>query len=411
MIERKWYKLDNIGILYASTAKKNLPNVFRYSAELKDKIDELLLQESLNNTLEIYPNFNVNLKKGLFWYYLQETNKHPNVTIENIPICSNIYNNEDDFLFRISYYKNKINFEVCHILSDGRGSIEFFKVLVSNYIKLKYKIKDFNIITNSSRLEKIEDSFYKYYQKKNYRSNNKLKIYNYKGKKMKNQTLFMECHLATDKVLSLAHKYKTTMTAFLVSILIYSFRDELSISDLNKTIKIEIPVDLRTYFNSKSSKNFFGLAHVFYKFNSKADKLEDIISSVNKQFKEKITIDELSKRTNQMVSFEKNLFCRFVPISLKNIVISKIYQKSSKMSTTCLSNVGKIEFDDQISKYIESINILTSTNRFQFTICSYKNNLSIGISSKYKYNNIIKNFCCFFPSNNIEATINVSEVR
>ena len=411
MIERKWYKLDNIGILYASTAKKNSPNVFRYSAEIKGKVEEDILQKALNNSLEIFPNFNVNLKKGFFWYYLQETNKKPKVTIENLPICYNIYTNEDDFLFRVSYYKSKINFEVSHILSDGRGSIEFFKILVSNYIKLKYKIKDFHIITKSSRLEKIEDSFYKYYQKKNYKSNNKLKVYNYKGKKMKNQTLFMECHLNTNKVLSLAHKYNTTLTSILVSILIYSFKDELSISDLNKTIKIEIPVDLRTYFNSQSSRNFFALAHIFYKYNSKEDKLEDIIYKVDKQFKEKITINEISKRTNQMVSFEKNLFCRFVPIAIKNIVLSRIYIKSTKMSTTCLSNIGKIEFDNRISEYIESINILTSTNKFQFTICSYKDNLSIGISSKYKYNNIIKNFCQFFPKNNIELKINVSEVN
>ena len=411
MIERKWYKLDNVGILYASITKKNSPNVFRYSVEIKDNIDKNILQESLNDTLEIYPNFNVNLKKGFFWYYLQETNKIPKVTIENLPICHNIYNNEDDHLFRLSYYKNKINFEICHILSDGRGSIEFFKLLINNYISLKYKIKDFHIITKSSRLEKVEDSFDKYYQKKIYKNNNKLKIYNYKGKKMKNQTLFMECHMDVNKVLSLAHQYKTTLTSLLVSILILSFKEELSTKDLNKTIKIEIPVDLRRYFNSKSSKNFFGLAYVFYKFNNKDDTLEDIISKVNKQFKEKINLDEISKRTNQMVGFTKNVFCRFVPISIKNIVLSIIYKKSIKMSTTCLSNIGKIEFNDKISKYIQSINILTSTNTFQFTVCSCNNDLSIGISSKYKYNNIIKNFCRYFSTNNIEITINVNEVN
>ena len=81
------------------------------------------------------------------------------------------------------------------------------------------------------------------------------------------------------------------------------------------------------------------------------------------------------------------------------------------MSTTCLSNIGKIEFNKEISKYINNISVLTSTNNFQFTICSHKEDLSIGISSKYKYNNIIKNFCCFFPKNNIDININVSEVE
>ena len=411
MIDKKWYKLDNIGILYASITNKNFPNVFRYSATLKEKIDKNILQESLNNTIEIYPNFNVNLRKGIFWCYLQETDKKNKVTIENKPICYNLYKNEEDFLYRVSYYKNKINFEISHILSDGRGSLEFFKILVSNYIKLKHNLNKVEIITKSSNIEKTEDSFDKYYEKNSYKKDNKEKIYNYKGKKMKNQTLFFDCHLNTKEVLLLAHKYNTTLTSFLTSVLIYSFKDELSTKDLDKTIRIEIPVDLRKYYNSNSSKNFFGLAHISYKFNSKKDTLEDIIKNVSKQFKENINIDKLSKRANQMVYYEKNVFCRFAPIFFKNIVLSIIYKCSFNMSTTCLSNIGEIKFKEEISKYINSISVLTSTNNFQFTICSHKEDLSIGISSKYKYNNIIKNFCCFFSKNNLDININVSEVE
>ena len=68
---KKWYKLDNIGKFYASTANTKIPKVFRYSAILNDNVDEVILQIALNKTIEIYPNFNVNLKKGIFWYYLE----------------------------------------------------------------------------------------------------------------------------------------------------------------------------------------------------------------------------------------------------------------------------------------------------------------------------------------------------
>ena len=63
------------------------------------------------------------------------------------------------------------------------------------------------------------------------------------------------------------------------------------------------------------------------------------------------------------------------------------------------------------NNYIENINILTSTINFQFTLCSFKKDLSIGISSKYKYNEIIENFCTFFSNSNIDVVINVSEVE
>ena len=70
MKSKNWYKLDNIGKFYASIASKQIPNVFRYSAILKDEIDEFALNDALKETILIYPNFNVILKKGLFWYYL-----------------------------------------------------------------------------------------------------------------------------------------------------------------------------------------------------------------------------------------------------------------------------------------------------------------------------------------------------
>ena len=130
MKTKKWYKLDNIGKFYASIKNTKTPKVFRYSAVLKEDIDKEILQDALNKTIEIFTNFNVNLKRGLFWYYLDETNKKNIVTEENLPICFKIYNNSDDFLYRVSYFKRKINLEMSHILSDGKGGIEFLKLLI-----------------------------------------------------------------------------------------------------------------------------------------------------------------------------------------------------------------------------------------------------------------------------------------
>ena len=63
---------------------------------------------------------------------------------EDLPICYKLYDNSSDFLYRVTYYKKRINFELSHIISDGLGSLEFFKLLINNYINIRYdlKIKD-----------------------------------------------------------------------------------------------------------------------------------------------------------------------------------------------------------------------------------------------------------------------------
>lgn len=410
MKEKKWHKLDNVGKFYASTAEKDIPNVFRYSASLYGEIDKDILQQALDETVKVFPSFNVNLKRGLFWYYLDETSKRVEVVMENLPICFRLYNNSDDFLYRVSYFKDRINFEISHILSDGRGSVEFFKMLIGNYVKIKHSLDDVDLITKASQSEKEEDSFSKYYKKTKSTNSKTPKIYFYKNKRMKNSTRFMESHMSLSKVLDLSHKYNVTLTTLFVTILIYSFKDEMKVSDMDKSIKIDLPIDLRNYFKSSSTKNFFGLTSIIYKFNNKDDTFEEVLKSVKEQIKDKTTVEKLSERVNMMVAFEKNIFCRIIPIFIKNIALKLIDKFTSQMSTSCISNVGKITFNKDIEKHIKEINILTSTTNFQFTICSFKDDLSIGISSKYKSNEVIKNFCRFFTEEDIDMVMNISEV-
>ncbi len=406
----KWYKLDNVGIFYSFTRNTKIPKVFRYSAILKDNIDSSILQEALNETLKTYPNFNVNLRKGFYWYYLDEASKPPRITKENLPICFKLSTNSDDYLYRVSYFNKKINLEISHILSDGKGSIEFFKHLITTYISLKYNL---NIELNSmnSELEKTEDSFNKYYHKSHHFKKDNYAVYLYKGKKYHHETRFLECHLDLNAVLDLAHKYDTTLTIFLVSVLIMSFKDELKTADYSKHIRIDIPVDLRTYFKSSTLMNFFGLISISYKFTNKEASLEDIISHVTTQFKEKLDAEKLSERVNLMVSFERNWLCRILPIFIKEPVLNIIDKVTSNASTTCLSNIGKVTFDFEVSSYITSISALTSTNTFQFTICSFQNDLCIGLSNRFLNNDILKNFCRYFSHHNFNVTIDVSEVK
>lgn len=227
---------------------------------------------------------------------------------------------------------------------------------------------------------------------------------------MRRQTLYMECNARLLPVLNLVHEKDATVTEFLTAALIYSFKDELKVKDLNKYISIKMPVDFRSHFKSSSSKNFFGLTHIIYKFKSKNDSFDDILKSVKKQFKEN-NISKILYKASSFVAYEYNLFINLIPLNLKTAILRFIYKNFSSKSTTSLSNVGEIKLNEKVTKYINKMSALSSTNDFQFTICSFKDTISIGISSKYKYNNVIKNFCMFLKENNIDLEINVSEVK
>lgn len=405
MNEANWYKLDNVSFYYASLNNKKRPTVFRFSCYLNDDIDKDYLQIALKETIHEFPNFHVNLKKGFFWYYLEESSQDIQVVKEENPICSKLVYDDNDLLYLVSYYKNRINLEMSHILSDGRGALEFFKYLITTYVKYNYK-KNIKVDSASSEMDRIEDSYDKYFKKSNKVKSHNKNIYKYKAPVLKDKTRYYEVHANVNKVLELAHNHNVSLTTYLVSVLIYSILQEFKVRDYNKLIKIEIPVDLRGFYKSQSLKNFFGLMSVDFRPSRGNLEFDEIVKVVNEEMKNRITVENLESRTNKMVSFQKLIAARMLPLFIKEIGMRTIDKFVSKMNTSSLSNVGVVKFDKTVEKYIKSVVVLTSTEGFQHTIVSCKDDLCIGISSIYKYNNIIRNYIRYLKEQGVDIYIN-----
>ena len=72
---RSWNKLDTAGKAFPSTIMKSDTRTFRYACELKEEVDPEILQMALDNTLEEFPTFLGVIRRGFFWYYMEETNQ------------------------------------------------------------------------------------------------------------------------------------------------------------------------------------------------------------------------------------------------------------------------------------------------------------------------------------------------
>ena len=135
----KWRKLDNAALAFPMVTGKDDTRVFRFYCELKETVDETTLQEALDQTMKTYPLFQAVLRKGLFWFYLEHREIRPVVREETKPPCSRLYiPDKKSLLFEVTYYQNRINFEVFHALTDGTGAMHFLQELVQNYLILRH---------------------------------------------------------------------------------------------------------------------------------------------------------------------------------------------------------------------------------------------------------------------------------
>ena len=163
----QWRKLDNAALAFPAVTGKNDTRVFRFYCELKEEIKEENLQEALERTLEKYPLFRAVLRKGLFWFYLERRDIPAVVKEEAGAPCSGLYiPDKKTLLFRVSYYKNRINFEVFHALTDGTGAMHFLMELVKDYLQEAHPEKELPELfpdENITGRDMEEDSFSQYY--------------------------------------------------------------------------------------------------------------------------------------------------------------------------------------------------------------------------------------------------------
>ena len=177
----RWDKLDNTALLFPSIVGEDMTNVFRISVTLTEEVDPEILQRALDTILPKFDSFNVRLRTGLFWYYFEENGKPaPRVVKENAYPCRMIRTNKNNsYLFRVSYYRRRINLEVYHVLTDGMGGINFLRELTYQYLRMAYpqlmelKGDDFSSVTSMNR----EDSFHKNYKRPKASGFNKEKAY------------------------------------------------------------------------------------------------------------------------------------------------------------------------------------------------------------------------------------------
>ena len=73
----RWMRLDNAAKIYPAAKRRKWNNVFRLSATLTQPVDPVVLQAALDKTAPRFPSIAVRLRRGVFWYYLEEIPQAP----------------------------------------------------------------------------------------------------------------------------------------------------------------------------------------------------------------------------------------------------------------------------------------------------------------------------------------------
>ena len=408
-----WRRLDNSAKIFPMSSGKKYSTVFRLSVVLKEPINPKVLEEAVNQTLEKYQLFKVKMKLGFFWYYLEHNTKAPKIEEEQDYPCKYIDSRRNNnYLFKVTYFKNKINIDIFHSLTDGNSGTTFFKEIIYTYIELMHP-KVFQ--EEERRIRKIEydteDSYMKNYDKKAKSNASGKKAYVIKGRKIPLGAISVIHQMIDLEALKKESKKEgATITQYLTAVLIYSIYQENYVKTKGKKpIKVCIPVNLKKYFSSKTMSNFF--SYITVEAQMKKDNLdtfEKILNFVKKDFEKRLVEEEIIKTMSANVKIGNNPFVRPIPLWIKKALVRLSYMEIRKYTTTTFSNIGRIGMIGKYKDYIDYFLMLIApepVEKIKCSSCTFENKMVFTVTSILQDNKIEKRFYEFLREKGMKVEI------
>ncbi len=405
-----WRRLDNSAKIFPISAGKKYSTVFRFSAVMKEKVHPKMLEKAVEKTLEEYKLFKVRMKSGVFWNYLEYNPKKPIIEKEKDYPCKYINpHTNNNYLFKVTYYENKINIDIFHSLTDGNSGNMFFRQIIYNYLEILHP----DVFVDERRLRKIdvdtEDSYMKNYNKKAKSNASQQKAYQLKGKK-----IGLGAISAIHEIIDLEElkqetkKYNSTITQYLTAVLIYSIYEEnYKKYKGKKPIKVCIPVNLKKYFPSKTISNFFSYITLVAKMEN-LDTFDKIIEFVKQDFKDKLTEEEIIKTMSANVKLGTNFAVKIIPLILKKFLVRLSYIEIRKYTTITYSNIGRVGIIGKYKDYIDYFIMLIApepVEKIKCSSCTFENKMVFTFTSILKENGIEKRFYQFLKDRGIKVKI------
>ena len=411
--EKIWYELDAFAKTYSSIISEGRTTCFRLSVLFSEHIDLEILKNVVISLEKKYPFYNSELKKGIFWNYLQQKKTHFIIEEEKTYPCTDI---QKDNPLRIIYFNNKLSIEIAHFLTDGKGAALFFQDLIEEYLEKRYFLENFekdkknNLIYKTEKKKEIEiekinkiinfgkkinknekdfenkKSEKNFFEKtrellgndsglKNSQKNEYVDLYEKYMRKVSKETTIKSAfhlpmkilekgqyHITTGEidVESLkeeSKKYGTTIGKYLLSVYFKILLDRYS--QAKNPIVIGVPVDLRKIFEETTYRNFFINITPSMDASLGAYTLSEIITYLDNYFALKITKKEFYKSIYKAMNPIQNIIIKSVPYLIKRIFFPFIFDYYGERGyTTGFSNLGIFKVNKKYEKYLKGFRFL-----------------------------------------------------
>lgn len=398
-----WLKLDNAAKIFPGQNTKTWSNSFRVCYEFREAVDPDVLFKALCDILPRFPCYDVRIKRGFFWFYL-EKNPKPPVIMEDIknPLHRVNFKENNNYLFKVFYHGNRVAVDCYHVLTDGHGGAVFLSTLAAQYLRLKgFTIPSGGFVLplgENASGEELEDSFVRYADSGARYDRRDNFVYHARGTKLPLHTVnitsgiisFEELHKLTREKDVTVTEY---LSALMLQVLIAKQKNDCR---KQKEVSIQIPIDLRRPFGSETLRNFTICLRVKIDPNKGDYTFDELLRQVKYQLRLASDKKELNMMITANMGLERNIFIRAVPLFIKNLGVGIGFFFTAEQTTSALiTNLGVVDIPSELASHINKFVFLPAPgklNAARLGVATCNDNLVVTFANSYVESDVEREF-------------------
>ena len=365
----RWMKLDNAAKIYPAAKRRNWNNFFRISATLTEPVDVAVLRSALDVTARRFPSIAVRLRRGMFWYYLEQIPHSPAIQEEkSCPLAHAPFHEVRQCAFRVLVYHNRFAVEFFHSLTDGTGGLTFFKTLLAEYLSQKYGL---TIPAGDGVLgrleepdaEELEDSFLRYAG--NVKASRKeATAWHLTGTPEKDGFKdLVTLMIPAPALKECAKAHGVTVTELLCAAMMQAIcqlqAEKVPQRSRRKPVKVLLPVNLRNLFPSKTLRNFASYITPEVDPRMGDYTFDEICAAVHHRMGLENNPQTMRAKFAANVASEQSPLLRVMPLFIKNLAMKAVFDTVGECkSCLCLSNLGVVRLPEVMAPYVARMDFI-----------------------------------------------------
>lgn len=416
--KRIWLRLDNAAKIFPASMRPTWSNVFRLSVDFTEPVDPVALSRAVTRAAKRFPSICVRLGRGLFWYYLEESENAPKPRLEGCqPLLPMRKKEIRRLALRVIYYENRLAVEFFHALTDGSGAMVFLKTLAAIYLEERHGVSCYDgqgvlFPEDEPNAEELEDAFLRYAGPSAAKREMPY-AFRLTGKPEPDGFLHVTCGtVSCAEILSAAKAKGVSLTTYLAAALclcLEKLQRKRVAPGKEKAVRVQIPVNLRKSFPSKTLRNFVAVYNVGMEKGETDADFDELLSRIHHQMALYNTPRNLRAIFTANVNSEKGMAIRLVPLFLKNIVMRAVFDRvGESLACLCLSNLGAVKLPEKMSEYVTGFDFIIGPQAkapYNCGVVSYGDKLRIHLVRNTVEPELEREFFNFLTAQGLTVTL------